>query len=328
MMRRYTRIMYVVVVSLVIMGAYYRFGYPLRNPLDRSFCVNASLATAAAREREVFFPASRKLSRKPSLNCQAAIVIDNSTHEILVEKNAEAVRSIASISKLMTALVLIDLDFDWSKVVKIAREDSRNSAKSRLKTGETFYAKDLFYVSLICSDNRAARALARASGVSKERFVELMNEKAKSLGLYDTEFHEVTGLCADNKSTASDCARLLNAALKETLISSACTTYRYSFRSLNHKRGRNIVNTNRLLRSKWEVNGGKTGYIQKSGYCLATQLVDDSGHDITIVVLGAPGPSRRFSVARSIAGWAFKNLNRLDQESRHVAEGTDGSGSD
>lgn len=327
-MRRYTRIMCIAIVSLMIMGAYYRFGYPLRNALDHSLCVNASLATAAAIEREVFFPTNRKLSGKPSLNCKAAVIIDNSTHEVLLQKNADDIRSIASISKLMTALVLIDLDFDWSAIVKITREDSRNSARSRLKTGETFYAKDLFYISLICSDNRAARALARSSGVSKERFVELMNEKAKSLGLYDTEFHEVTGLCADNKSTACDCARLLHAALGESLISSACTTYRYSFRSLNHKKRRNIVNTNRLLRSKWKVKGGKTGYILESGYCLTTQLLDDHGHDITVVVLGAPGPSRRFGVARSMAKWAFRNLDRLDRESRHVAEGTDGSGSD
>jgi D-alanyl-D-alanine endopeptidase (penicillin-binding protein 7) len=316
------------IVSITILGVYYRFGYPLRNPIEHSFCVNATLATAAALEREVFRPTDRKLSRKPYLNCKAAIAVDNTTHEILLQKNAETARSIASVTKLMTAMVLIDLDFDWSRVVKISRQDARNSAKSRLKTGETFYATDLFYASLICSDNRAARTLARSSGVSMERFVELMNEKAKSLGLFGTRFGEVTGLSPENKSTAADCARLINAALKEKLIATACTTNRYTFRSLNHKRRRNIVNTNLLLRSKWKVKGGKTGYILESGHCLAVRLVDERGHDITVVILGAPGKNTRFAVARSLARWAFKNLNRLDQEDRHVAEGIDGSGTD
>jgi len=322
-MRNRRKILFTVVACILVMGTYYRFGYPLRDILDHSFCMNASLATTVTTQREVYFPTEREVTRKPSLNCRAAITVDNSTQEILYQKKAETVRPIASITKLMTALVLIDLDFDWSEVIKISSEDSRNSAKSRLKTGEAFYAKDLFYISLVCSDNRAARALARASGVPMERFIELMNEKARSLGLYNTKFHEVTGLSAENTSTAADCARLINAALKEKLIASACTTNRYSYRSLNHKRSRNIANTNRLLHSTWRVLGGKTGYIQESGYCLATRLIDRSGHDITLVVLGAPGPSRRFTAARTLADWTFRNLDRLDKESQHVAKGTD-----
>lgn len=327
-MKRRRRITFTVVICLLVMGTYYRFGYPLRNLLDHSFCINASLATTVSTQHEVFFPTEQKVTRKPSLNCRAAIAIDNSTNEIILQKKAETVRPIASITKLMTALVLIDFDFDWSKVIKISREDSRNSARSKLKMGETFYAKDLFYISLICSDNRAARALARESGVSMERFVELMNEKAKTLGLYNTKFHEVTGLSEENTSTASDCARLVNAALKEKLIATACTTYRYSYRSLNHKRRRNIVNTNRLLLSRWHVEGGKTGFIQESGYCLATRMVDRAGHDITVVVLGAPGPSRRFTAARRLADWTFRNLERFDKERQHASKGTDRAGTD
>ncbi len=327
-MTRYRSILLTLAMCLVILGAYYRFGYPLRNIVENSLCVNACLATAATIDHEVFFPTARIMTGTPSNNCWASIAVDNSTHEILWQRNAETTRSIASITKLMTAMILIDLDFDWSKVIKISGEDSRNSARSRLKTGETFYASDLFYVSLVSSDNRATRALARSAGVSTGRFVELMNEKAKSLGLFGTEFHEVTGLSAENKSTASDCARLLNAALRERLIAAACTTRQYSFRSINHKRLRNIVNTNRLLSSKWTVLGGKTGYISESGYCLATRLTDAEGHDVTIVVLGAPGPSRRFGVARSLAQWAFRNLTRLDQEGQHVAEGANGTAAD
>jgi len=159
----------------------------------------------------------------------------------------------------------------------------------------------------------------------KDEFVRLMNEKAHSLGMYDTRFVEVTGLSEQNKSTALDCARLINTALDQKLISAACTTNRYSFRSLNHKRRRNITNTNRLLRSKWKVIGGKTGYISESGYCLATRLTDNDGHDITVVILGAPGKNTRFSVARKLAAWTFKNLNRFEQEKQHAARGVDGT---
>ena len=327
-MTRRGKIVLTVILSFIILGGYYRFGYPLRNIVENSLCVNACLATAASSDREILLPTSRTMQGTPSSGCPAAIVVDNAAKEILFQKNADTVRPIASITKLMTALVLIDLDFDWSQVVKISAEDSHNSAKSRLKTGETFFATDLFFVSLICSDNRAARALARSAGVSMGRFVELMNDKAKALGLFSTEFVEVTGLSPENKSTASDCAILINAALKERLIAAACTTPQYSFRSLNHKRIRSIVNTNRLLGSDWEVAGGKTGYIASSGYCLAARLQDAGGHDITVVVLGAPGPGGRFGIARSLAQWAFRNLSRLDQESQHVAEGADKSAAD
>lgn len=319
------RIVLIITVCIIAIASYYRFGYPLRNVIEQSFCINASLATAATIVRDTYLPTNREVSGKPYLNCKAAVAIDNATSEMLLHKNAGAVRPIASITKLMTALVLIDLNFDWSQVVKITREDARSSAKSRLKMGEEFYANDLFYASLICSDNRAARALARSTGLPNDEFVRLMNEKAHSLGMYDTRFVEVTGLSEQNMSTALDCARLINTALDQKLISAACTTNRYSFRSLNHKRRRNITNTNKLLQSMWSVSGGKTGYILESGYCLATRLKDGSGHDITVVILGAPGKNTRFSVARKLAAWTFKNLSRFEQEKQHATRGIDGT---
>lgn len=321
-MKRSRQILFIGIATLTMLGCYYRFGYPLRNLLDASLCIEAYLATATMPLVDTYLETDRKLSRKPSTNCRAAIVIDNSTNEILYQKNAESVSPVASVTKLLTAMVLIDLDLDWTQVVKISREDALNSARSKLKMGETFYANDLFYIMLINSDNRAARALARSTGLPIAEFVGLMNEKAKSLGMYDTEMFEVTGLDERNVSTAMDCARLIDAALKVKLIATASTTHRYSYRSLNHKRLRNIVNTNRLLSSRWDVMGGKTGYIQESGYCLVTRLCNSDNHDITVVVLGAPGPNTRFRVARTLASWAFNNLNRFDQETQHAERGS------
>ncbi|MBU1320557.1 MAG: serine hydrolase [candidate division Zixibacteria bacterium] len=322
-MKRSRQIFFIGAATLIMLGCYHRFGYPLRNFFDASLCADAYLATVTMPLTDTYFQTERNVSRKPSVNCSAAIVIDNSTNEILYQKNADAVRSIASITKLLTAMVLIDLDLDWAEVVKVSREDASNSARSRLKIGETFYASDLFYIMLINSDNRAARTLARSTGLSNAEFVARMNQKAKSLGMYDTEIYEVTGLDQRNVSTAMDCARLIDAALKVKLIATAATTDRYSYRSLNHKRRRDIVNTNKLLSSGWSVLGGKTGYIQKSGYCFVTRLCDDNNHDITVAVLGAPGTNTRFRTARTLASWAFKNLNRFDQESHHAERGSD-----
>jgi D-alanyl-D-alanine endopeptidase (penicillin-binding protein 7) len=320
-MIRKRRSIFVALAMIVMLGSYYQFGYPLRDLFDVALCEDAYLATATIPFGDTFLPTARSVSKSPRVRCGSAVVIDNTTKEILYQKRAEKVVSIASVSKLLTALVLIDLDLDWARTIQISREDAHHSARSHLKMGEIFFANDLFYVMLISSDNRAARALARSTGLSHEQFAARMNEKAKSLGMYDTEMYEPTGLDNRNVSTALDCARLINAASDVKLIATAAKTERYSYRSINHKRRRHVVNTNRLLKSRWKVRGGKTGYISASGYCFVTRLGDSNSHDITVVVLGAPGPSRRFGVARTLASWAFKNLNRFDQEGHHAERG-------
>jgi len=311
-MKNSRRIILVSALCVILLVVYYRFGYPLRNTIESSTLLNSCLATQSISPHDVFFPSERKLSGRPYLNCRASIVVDNETNEIIYSRNADTPRSVASITKLLSALVLCDMDFDWTKVIQVTREDARNSARSHLKIGEKLYASDLFYIALISSDNRAMRAIVRECGVPLDEFIDLMNQKAREIGMYDSEFYEVTGLDEHNVSTAEDCVRLLHTALKQDLIKDALTTYRYQYRSLNHKRRRNIVNTNRLLLSKWKIAGGKTGYIVESGYCLATRMSDSEGHDITVVVLGAPFSGTRFSVTRKISSWAFRNLSRFD----------------
>ena len=256
-----------------------------------------------------------KLTKAPYLRCKAAIVVDNNTDQILYEINADEKRPIASITKLLAAIVLVEMEFDLNKKIIISSWDARNSAKSHLKVGEKFTARDLFYAAMICSDNRAIKALSRSTDISYPEFVKKMNEKARMLGMDSTSVVEPSGIFDDNISTAKDCAKLINAALNYPMIKSALTCQRYEFRSLNHKRLHRIPNTNRLLKSKWYVDGGKTGYISASGYCLANRMRDDAENDITTVVLGCSSNSKRFIETRKAAEWAFKNLNN------HLADG-------
>ncbi len=262
-------------------------------------------------------PAKPETAGTPRLKCVSAIVVDNNRDRVLYQKDCDTRRPIASITKLLAAIVLADLEFDLEKKVMIAIEDSLYCTQSSLKVGEIFYAKDLFYAALVSSDNRAIMALARNCGLDYRKFVEKMNAKAKKLGLDSTSVVDPSGAFRSDMSTARDCAKLLNYALKYPIIKSALTCRLYKFRSINHKRLIYTSNTDRMLDSQWEVAGGKTGYISSSGYCLAVRLGDEHGGDITTVVLGSSSNGYRFSDTKKLAGWAFKILIS------HLAEGGD-----
>jgi D-alanyl-D-alanine endopeptidase (penicillin-binding protein 7) len=256
----------------------------------------------------IYQEVTKKKRRRPSMRCQAALVVDNSNGLILYARNERRRRSIASLTKLMTAMVYLDTDPDLTRVLTITAGDARNSAKSFLRRGESFAALDMLHAALMSSDNRAARTLVRASGKTMEEFIQTMNEKAKILGLNDTHFEEVTGLSEDNVSTAYDCALLLKEALSYELIQQITTTHRYEFKSINKKRAHRATNSNRLVFSRHMIVGGKTGYILSSGWCLATRATDRLGHDITAIVLGAPTNHQRFYDADRALRWAFKNI--------------------
>jgi D-alanyl-D-alanine endopeptidase (penicillin-binding protein 7) len=234
------------------------------------------------------------------LTAKSALVLDLDKGTVLYDKNSEEVRSIASLTKLMTAMVFLECGIDLFDTITISREDARASAKSHLRPGETFYLLDLLHASLMPSDNRATRALVRATGLSPQEFVERMNRKADSLGLDNTEFSDPTGLDADNVSTAWETAKLLKVALSYPLISQITTKTSYKFFSINKRRRiHQLNNSNRLLRGDYEVLGGKTGFIGKSGWCLAVML-KNIGERLCVVVLGAASNVRRFAEARHI----------------------------
>jgi D-alanyl-D-alanine endopeptidase (penicillin-binding protein 7) len=248
------------------------------------------------------------ISRDIYLNLRAAIAVNNKNGKVLYSFNANEIRPIASISKLLTAMVVLD-NYNPNKVIEITRQDARKSAKSLFRTGTKVRAKDLLHAALLQSDNRSARALARTVAGSYEDFAILMNKKAREIGLEDTEMDEPTGLDERNCSTAADCARLvINAMIHYPEIARITSLKKYEFSPINKKRNIRLINTNKMVFSKYKVRAGKTGYIIKSDYCVATVLENGKGKQITIVVLGSPGPNTRFREARRLANYAFRKL--------------------
>jgi len=246
------------------------------------------------------------ISRAIYLNLKSAIAIDNKTKEVIYCYNADEIRPVASISKLLTAMVVLD-NYKPDTVITISKKDARRSARSLFRTGDRVRAKDLLHAALLQSDNRAARALARSVAGSIENFAKMMNIKAKQIGLENTHMVEPTGLSEKNRSTAADCARLVNTArLMYPEIGRITSLKKYVLKPVNRKRSKRLVNTNKMVFSKYTVKAGKTGYIIKSDYCLTTVLQNGTGKEVTVVVLGAPGPQTRFREARRLANYAFK----------------------
>jgi D-alanyl-D-alanine endopeptidase (penicillin-binding protein 7) len=240
--------------------------------------------------------AKRRRARRPppgGVYARHAIVLDPATGKVLFEKNAERAVPIASLTKLMTALVFLEQKPDEDRSVEVTRTELRGGGHTRLRRGELVRLGDLLHMSLMCSDNVATRVLVRESGLSSEEFLARMNKKAVEIGMTDSRFVEFTGLDERNAATAADVARLLRTAADNERIRGISTTRYYDFRSDAYPH--RVVNTNRLLYNRhMEILGGKTGFISKAGYCLATWIRTE-GHDLIAVVLGAPTNATRFA---------------------------------
>ncbi len=221
-----------------------------------------------------------------------AIVLDAATGQVLYEKNSDSSVPIASLTKLMTATVFLEQQPDLDRKVEVTRAELDGGGHTQLRNHEVVPLGDLLHMSLMCSDNVATRVLARESGLAPEDFLARMNQKALALGLTHTRFVEFTGLDERNVSTAADVARLLQAAASQDLVRDITTTQSYEFRTT--RRAHHIANTNRLLYGRYEILGGKTGFIIPAGYCLAT-WVRAQGRDLIAVVLGAPTAATRFA---------------------------------
>lgn len=246
----------------------------------------------------------------PHLNLKAALLVDYSNGDVLYAKNAETVRSIASLSKLITAMVVIDKKVDLNKVMTITKEDAYRSSRSRLRTGYQLTVKDLLHAALLSSDNRAARALARATSGSYEAFASEMNRKVRELGLNHTMFFEPTGLDKNNVSTAHEIAKILQYSYEYDLIRRITQKKNYYVKVINKKNKKlQMVNTNLIVHSKYKVLAGKTGYIRASDYCLTTIVKNRKGEKLTLVVLGVPGDKLRFREARKLIDWGFRRLD-------------------
>ena len=246
-----------------------------------------------------------------------AAVLSADGNFFLFSRQADEVQPIASISKLMTALVFVELGPDWEEIYEIGPEDSVAGGRVNLFLGEKLSLKDLFLTSLIASDNGAAKALVNASGLSEEEFVARMNDRARRLGLSRTRFVDPIGLSTGNLSTAREVAFLAREAWLVPEIRAASASQTYEFTTLNG-REKKIESTDYLLfLEEIEVLGGKTGYTEEAGYCYVGYLRSPEGRAVISVVLGASGRNERFQVSRDLANWAF---NSYDWQGRPISK--------
>jgi D-alanyl-D-alanine endopeptidase (penicillin-binding protein 7) len=274
----------------------------------------ARTRVAAAALREAMTPrfkTDETGSLVPDLRAAAAIAFNPETGEIVWQANGQVKRPIASITKVMTALVFLEDNPDLSKVVTIERSDVYAASVTYLRANERVSQNNLLHLALIPSDNGAARALARISHGGTASFIERMNEKAIELGLESTSFADPSGLNAANVSSAYDLSRLITYASADERIASIMRTQHYELTT--SRRTLTIRNTNKLLTGTGvDVMAGKTGFITKAGYCLATLLrLPQSQQTVAVVVLGAQSNTGRFWETRHLFNWVSQKASDL-----------------
>ena len=245
----------------------------------------------------------------PDVRAAAAIIYNPVTHEILWEANGEQERSIASITKVMTAVVFLEHEYDLEREVIVDPIDVRGASTTFLRGKERLRLGDLLHLMLIASDNAAARTLARQSIHGPEGFVGRMNEKARELGLTHTTYADPSGLFSDNVSSALDMAKLIAFASSDARIAPIMQKSNYTLAT--SRRTITVHNTNRLVGSEVAVQGGKTGFIRSAGYCLATMLKLPQGDPVAVVVLGARSNAGRFMETKHLFNWVASKAQAL-----------------
>lgn len=238
-----------------------------------------------------------------SLHASSALVVDQSTGAPVLQKNPDAVLPIASISKLMTAMVVLDAGLDLNEVITItdADVDTMRNTRSRLYVGATLTRETAMLLALMSSDNRAAHALGRNYPGGIGAFVNAMNRKAHSLGMRHSNFEEPTGLSSNNVSTARDLARMVQAAQHYPQIRDATTTAEARVDLGTHLT--DFYNSNALVRGgEWEIGLSKTGFISAAGRCLVMQA-RVANKPVIIVLLDSAGKSTRIGDANKIKQW-------------------------
>jgi D-alanyl-D-alanine endopeptidase (penicillin-binding protein 7) len=247
----------------------------------------------------------------PDVRAEAAVIYDPESGEVLWESHAKDQRSIASITKVMTALVFFESGAPLDQLVTVQRSDVARASTTYLRNGFVLTAEDLLNLLLVGSDNAAARALARVSPMGYEGFIQSMNIRANSLGLENTTYADPSGLLAENVSSAYDQARLIAYAAADERIGAIMRKTSYTTRA--GKRMITANSTNQIVRSgDIEVVAGKTGFISRSGYCLATMLrLPQSGKQVAFVVLGAKSNASRFWETRHLFNWMATRTKSL-----------------
>ena len=298
--------------SLDCVKLFISFGSPMSLSL-RSMLICAGLSLTLA----CVYPGQAQARRgadkavhsvhKLSLRSAAAIVQDAETGEILYGKNAGTVTPIASITKLMTAMVVLDAGLDLNQVITISSEDmdALRGTHSRLKPGASLSRDQLLHLALMASENRAAAALARTYPGGTEAFRRAMNHKAQMLGMNDTRFDDATGLSSANVASAEDLVKLVRAAHRYELIRDYTTTTGHEVEVA----GRHLAyrNTNRLVANeRWNIGLSKTGFTNDAGRCLVLQA-KLAERQVIIVLLDSWGKLSRIADANRVRAWLEAN---------------------
>ncbi len=276
-------------------------------------------ATASARHRNVVHPV---VTAKPSfgqlaglhaaadsldLKSSVALVIDQETREVLFSKNDHAVLPIASITKLMTGVIISGARLPLDEMITVTDDDvdTEKRSRSRLKVGTRLSRGEMLHLALMSSENRAAHALGRTYPGGLQVFVSLMNAKAKMLGMNDTRYSEPTGLSSQNQSSAQDLASLVNAAHGDPMLRELTTSARYQV--LVGSRVLQYNNTNVLVKNpEWDIGLQKTGYITEAGQCLVMQT-RIAGRKLIMVFLDSAGKLSRLGDAERVRRWVEAN---------------------
>ena len=248
----------------------------------------------------------------PKLHSSIALIYDQQTQRPLYTKNSDAQTPIASITKLMTAMVVLDaqLPLDEEISIDVADIDTLKGTHSRLRIGMTLTRSELLKLALMASENRAAAALARTYPGGHNAAIAAMNAKARELGMQNTRFLDPAGLNSNNVSTAHDLVKMVSAARDYPLIHQYTTTASYS---VDGWRGRELrfVNTNPLVRNaSWDIGVSKTGYISEAGRCLVMETTINQ-RPVIIVLLDSWGKSTRIGDANRIKKWMESNNTRV-----------------
>ena len=282
-----------------------------QSSLSQSSLGQSSLSHSFDSPRSEAFAGRRSIARATGLhtapdpldlNSAVVLVLDQESGRTLYEKNAGAVLPIASITKLMTAMVVLETGDSLQELIEIteADVDTEKHSSSRVRVGTTLTRGELLQLALMSSENRAAHALARRSRLGLTGFVAAMNAKARARGMSDTQYSDPTGLSSRNVSTARDLSRLVRVAADQPLVRQFSTATDMIALVPNQQVFRN---TNRLIRSgDWEIDVSKTGYISEAGRCLVMQ-VRIQGRPTTVVLLDAFASQARTTDAMRIRRW-------------------------
>ncbi len=241
------------------------------------------------------------------LKSSVAYVIDQDTHEVLLSKNDQAVLPIASITKLMTGMIVSEAQLPLDEDITITQDDvdTEKGSSSRLRVGTVLTRGELLHLALMSSENRAAHALGRTYPGGMRAFVALMNNKAAQLGMRDTRYVEPTGLSSQNQSSAKDLATLVANAYNDSMLRELSTSASREVEVGNHTL--QYKTTNRLIKNpNWDIGLQKTGYISEAGQCLVMQA-QIAGRKLIMVFLDSAGKFSRIADAERVRHWVEAN---------------------